>query len=236
MPANPKNLKKSANSAEVDSFLQKLHQAPLASSSSAEGRGRLIFAMDATATRQASWDQAIKLQHTMFTQTKGIGDLDVQLVFYRGMLECRNSAWVSNADTLCRLMSKVRCLAGQTQIERVLKHAIAENKQKPVQALVFVGDCMEENIDLLGNFAGQLKLLGLPLFIFQEGHDPVAAQAFSQLAKLSGGAHCRFDQSSASQLSQLLNAVAVYAAGGRRALQQLSNQSPSAAAMLEQLK
>lgn len=230
-------LSKAASSDEVDGFLDKIKQSPLSTHANQRenGRGRLIFGMDATASRQPTWDQAISLQHDMFTNTKGMGDLDVQLVFYRGMLECRNSHWVSNADTLCNLMKKVTCLAGKTQIERVIKHGIAEAKIQPVNALVFIGDCMEENIDLLGNLAGQSKLLGLPIFIFQEGSDPQASQAFKQIAQLSGGAHCRFDHSSAAQLGQLLNAVAAYATGGLNALKALSNKSGSAANMLEQL-
>lgn len=233
MSKDKKQLQPGATRSEVDQFLDKLAKTP--PSKSIAGRGRLIFAMDATASRQPTWEQAIALQHDMFTKTQAIGTLDVQLVFYRGMLECRHSAWVSDADRLCQLMQKVTCLAGQTQIERILKHGLKEAKKQPVSALVFVGDCMEENLDMLGNLAGQLKLLNLPVFIFQEGYDPVAKNAFAQIAKISGGAHCQFDQSSASQLGQLLNAVATYATGGVQALRSLSHESKSAAKLLEQL-
>lgn len=106
----------------------------------------------------------------------------------------------------------------------------------PVQALVFIGDCVEEDVDLLGNLAGQCKLLGMPLFIFQEGRNTQAERAFKQMAALSGGAHCRFDESSAHALGNLLNAVAAYAAGGRVALQRLKTQgSGQASALLQQL-
>lgn len=178
----------------------------------------------------------MSLQSDMFVHTRGIGSLDVQLVYYRGYNECRASKWTSNPDQLVSMMRKVKCEAGTTQISRVLKHALAESREKPVQALVFIGDCVEENVDELGNLAGQARLLGLPIFIFQEGRDSKAQFAFAQIAKVSGGAHCRFDESSASQLGDLLNAVAAYAAGGRSALQQLEKQgSQPAAAMLEQL-
>ena len=236
----PKDISKNQNQSvtqsaqqDIDSFLETVKATPPVNKGD---RGRLIFALDATASRQATWDMAISLQSDMFIKTKGIGQLDVQLLFYRGHSECRSSKWINNTARLVELMQKVSCLAGRTQIERVLKHAIAETREQPVNALVFVGDCIEEPVDLLGDLAGQLKLLGLPMFIFQEGHDPAARQAFSQLARLSGGAHCQFDQNSASQLGQLLNAVAVYAAGGKSALKSLSGQSASAANMLEQLK
>ena len=103
-------------------------------------------------------------------------------------------------------------------IERVLAHAIAENQKQRVNALVFVGDAMEEKVDRLCQLAGELGLKGVPIFLFHEGGDPVAAAAFRQMAKLSRGAYLRFDLASADRLKDLLGAVAVYAAGGYRAL------------------
>jgi len=219
---------------EVDAFLDAVKQAPPATTG--EGRGRLIFSLDATASRQRTWDRAMALQSDMFVHTRGIGLLDVQLAYYRGYDECRASPWLSDADKVIAMMRKVSCQAGRTQIARILKHSLAECRSKPVQALVFIGDCVEENVDELGNLAGQARLLGLPIFIFQEGYEPHASLAFAQIAKLSGGAHCRFDESSARQLGDLLNAVAVYAAGGRAALQRLEQQgSNQAGNLLKQL-
>jgi len=215
---------------DVDAFLQAVKQASPAKTGNAQGR--LIFALDATASRQRTWDRAMSLTTDMFIHTRGIGELDVQLVFYRGYNECRSSKWLQSADKLITMMRKVSCLAGHTQINRVLKHGIAECRNQQVQALVFIGDCVEERVDELGNLAGQAKLLGLPIFIFQEGHNVEASFAFSQIAKLSGGAHCQFDESSASQLGELLNAVAAYAAGGRAALEQLVNQGKGQANLL----
>lgn len=219
---------------EVDAFLNAVQQSAPANTTS--GKGRLIFALDATASRQATWDRAMSLTTEMFTQTRGIGGLDIQLVYYRGHNECRSTRWLSTADQLVAMMRKVSCLAGATQIKRILKHALAECREAPVQALVFIGDCVEEPVDELGNLAGQAKLLGLPVFIFQEGFNQQASFAFEQIARVSGGAHCRFDESSARQLGDLLNAVAAYAAGGRQALQQLEKQgSKEASQLLEQL-
>jgi len=222
-----------SGSNEIDAFLESVKET--AAVASPDGRGRLIFSLDATASRQATWDRAMSLQGDMFVKTRGVGALDVQLVYYRGYRECRASKWINRSDTLLTLMRKVNCEAGRTQIERVLKHALAESKAKPVQALVFVGDCVEENIDLLGDLAGQLRIVGLPVFIFQEGYNPQATYAFQNIAKLSGGAHCRFDESSAEELGRLLNAVAVYATGGASALKKLSADSPQARVLLEQL-
>jgi len=228
-----KELTNSSSDEDIDNFLQELREQPQANNNSA--RGRLIFALDATASRQATWDQATQLQYDMFSSTLGIGELDLQLVYYRGFNECRSTRWIKSADTLAASMAKIRCQAGHTQIERILRHGLTETRSQAVNAMVFVGDCMEEKIDTLGDLAGQLKLVGLPVFVFQEGFDPIASRAFADIAALSGGAHCRFDQSSARQLGQLLRAVAVYAAGGRRALEQLGKNSSQAATLLKQL-
>jgi hypothetical protein len=182
------------------------------------GRGRLIFAMDATMSREPTWDMALALQADMFRAVEEVGGLDVQLVFFRGAGECRSSHWVSQPKELARLMTKVACHGGYTQIGKVLSHARAEAQKGKVNALVYVGDAMEESIDDLAGRAGELALVGVPVFLFQEGHDGVAAHAYKEIARLTKGAACHFDAGSASQLRELLTAVAVYAAGGKKAL------------------
>jgi hypothetical protein len=202
------------------------------------GRGRLVFAMDATMSRAPTWDMALRLQGDMFQAVKEVGGLDVQLVYFRGLSECRASRWVSNPDALARLMTSVACHGGLTQIGKVLTHAVSESKKRKVNALVYVGDCMEEDVDRLCARAGELALLGVPVFLFQEGDDPRAELAFREIARLTKGAFCRFDRGSAQQLRALLTAVAVYAAGGHRALLALGGGRHGAGArlLLEQLR
>jgi len=200
----------------------------------ATGRGRLVFAMDATMSRQPTWDMALALQADMFHAVKAVGGLDVQLVYFRGAGECRASRWVSDPDALAALMTRVTCAGGYTQIGKVLAHARAEAGKRAVSALVYVGDCMEEEIDELCGRAGELALLGVPVFLFQEGGDARAEKAFREIARLTKGAWCRFDAGSSAQLKELLSAVAVYAAGGRKALATLSGRG--ARALLQQLK
>jgi len=216
MTDNRDKLPGKAGNADVSAFLDKLARTPAVHGP--QGRGRLMFAMDATASRGPTWDRACHIQGEMFSETAALGGLEVQLVFFRGFGECKSSPWVSSSDQLVRRMTAVSCLGGQTQIGKVLRHAIAQAKDRRVNALVYVGDAMEEDLDALCHQAGELGLLGVPMFVFHEGGDPVAAQAFRQFARLTGGAYCRFDAASASQLRELLNAVAVFAAGGRRAL------------------
>jgi hypothetical protein len=200
-------------------------------------RGRLIFALDATMSRQPLWDTACRLQGDMFRETAAIGGLDVQLVYYRGLAECRASGWVSDATRLGALMEKIDCRGGQTQISKILAHARNEMQKCRVQALVFVGDAMEEPIDHLCAIAGELGLLGMPVFAFQEGHDPEAERAFREIARLTRGAYCRFDISAAHELAELLRAVAAYAAGGMKALADLkARNSRGAVKLLAQLR
>lgn len=218
MSDDDKRIQRRSSRTEVDEFLHQVAAAPV--SQGAGGRGRLIFALDATASREPTWDGAARIQAEMFNETRNLGGLAIQLVYYRGFLEFEASAWCLDADELLRRMTRVFCAAGQTQIGRVLQHTLAETRRQKVNALVFVGDCMEENPDELARLAGELGLLGVPAFVFQEGRDPGVERIFRQIAKLSGGAFCHFDAGSARQLSELLSAVAVYAAGGRKALEE----------------
>ncbi len=219
---------------EIDAFLEEVRSLkPMGS-----GRGRLIFAMDATMSRQPSWDLALELQADMFKAVKAVGGLDVQLIYFRGFNECQASKWVGDPEALARLMRRVACAGGYTQIGKVLSHAKRESGASKVNALVYVGDCMEEDVDRLANLAGELGLIGVPVFLFQEGHEPKAERTFREIARLSRGAYCRFDAGSARQLRELLAAVAVYATGGRKALENLRDEKKSDAALrlLEQLR
>lgn len=216
---------------DVAAFLGKVAAMP-PPSRSAGTKGRLIFALDATASRQPTWDRAQHIQGEMFEAAAGLGGLEVQLVFYRGFGECKASPWVGDAGALLGRMTAVTCLGGQTQIGKVLAHARRQTEDKRVNALIFVGDAMEEDPDHLCHLAGELGLLGVPVFMFHEGGDPVVGNVFRQIAKLSRGAYCLFDSSSAQQLKDLLRAVAVYAAGGRAALQDWSRGRSGAVRLL----
>jgi hypothetical protein len=216
MSDDKKGLPAEAPGAGIDAFLERLRRTPAPHPGA--GGGRLVFALDATASREPTWDRACRIQGEMFAATAGLGGLEIQLVFYRGFAECKASCWMRTAAELNRAMRAVYCVGGETQIERVLLHAIRETKSRSVQALVFVGDAMEENVDRLCRLAGELGLLGVPIFLFHEGRDPAAGRAFKEMARLSHGAYLSFDLASADRLKELLAAVAVYAAGGYRAL------------------
>ncbi|MBM3548575.1 MAG: VWA domain-containing protein [Alphaproteobacteria bacterium] len=216
--------------AAVDAFLAQVRAAP--KPVPATHRGRLIFALDATLSRQPTWDQATQLQADMFRETQALGGLDLQLVYYRGFHDFYASPWLADSGALLRHMNGVDCQGGQTQIERVLAHAVDEAKARRVAALVFIGDAFEENADTACRKAGELGLLGVPVFVFHEGGGERPAQVFREIARLSKGAYCPFDAGSAKQLRELLSAVAVYAAGGRPALESHARKAGGAALLL----
>jgi hypothetical protein len=220
---------------EIDAFLKKVRGLSVAQE---PGRcGRLIFALDATMSRQPTWDTACRLQADMFNETASVGGLDVQLVYFRGLGECRASRFVSDPRALAGLMEKIDCRGGHTQIAKVLAHARRETEKTKVQALVYVGDAMEESIDELCAKAGELGLLGVPAFMFQEGGDPIAEKAYREIARLSRGAYCGFNRGAAHELGELLRAVAAYASGGLNALGRLAaDKNSRAVLLLEQLR
>ena len=228
--AKPPKVRSSAG--EIDKFLTRSKTLAERAASGA----RLLFAIDATASRQPTWDRACQLQGEMFLATQNLGGLSVQLCYYRGINELRASPWLVDETALLRQMSRVRCEGGYTQIERTLNHALREHRKQPVKAVVFIGDACEEVPDRLLGKAGELGIAGLPLFMFQEGRDSQVESVFRQMARLSGGAWARFEQGSASELAALLGAVARYAAAGKQAvLEHGAGGSAGVKLLLEQL-
>jgi hypothetical protein len=219
----------------IDAFVKRTRALQAANRVQAQ-RGRLIFALDATASRQAMWDMAMQLQAEMFEE---VTNLDVQLVYYRGLGECQHTGWVTSGQRLAHVMSTITCHAGHTQIGKVLGHACREAKalDKVKLTLVFIGDAVEENIDELATTAGELGRLGIKAFMFHEcnanaNNVAKVEHAFREIARLSGGIYCRFDASAPRQLADLLRAVAAFTVGGVKALA----AKPGAVKLLEQLK
>lgn len=213
----------------IDRFLGAAKQlAPLATGQA----GRLVFALDATMSRQPTWDLACSLQAKMFEVAAASGGLAVQLVYFRGLAECRASGWIGEPQRLTGLMSRIACEGGQTQIARILKHVRDEAGTVPVRAFVFVGDAMEEDVDALAALAGELGLRGIRGFLFQEGYEPAASAGFATIARLTGGAHARFDVNAPGSLLDLLRGAAAYASGGREAMARLAGTTPAVKGLL----
>jgi hypothetical protein len=190
-------------------------------------RARLIFALDATASRQPTWDSAAVLQEQMFEAAATAGNLSCQLVYYRGYNgEFRASQWFDNAKALGDAMNKITCMAGHTQIEKVLQHAVREHVRAPIAALILISDACEENESDLYAAARELPV---PVFLFQEGRSGLVAGIYGRIADITKGAVAQFDSGSAAKLVDLLRAVAAFATGGIHAL---TNQKTEAAKLL----
>jgi hypothetical protein len=194
-------------------------------------KARIVFAIDATESRERTWDMASQQQGEMFATAASLGGVDIQLVYYRGCSECVASRWIPNAHALAAIMSGVRCRAGKTKIERVLAHARQQNQEHKVDALIIVSDACEETPADLYAEATELEF---PVFLFQEGADPAASQVYAQIARITGGAHVRFDAGSAQRLAELLRAITAFAVGGLKAL--AAQRTQAAQLLLAQIK
>jgi hypothetical protein len=228
-----------ASSPRVAALLEKMR---------GRARGRLIFALDATASREAVWDVACQQQGQMFEEAAKIGGLEIQLLYYRGADEVRESAWFADGGELARRMRSIRCDAGTTKIARVLQHIRKEHAREKVDAAVFVGDACEE---IPGELYDAASGLDVPVFLFQEG-DGLAMHVddrggfvvshpaqkvediFREIARLSHGAYAKFNSDAAAQLGELLRAIAAFAVGGLTALSDL--RTDAARKLIKQLK
>src|SRR6516164_5382220 len=186
----------------------------------ASQRGRLLFIVDATGSRARAWDMASKLQADMFNEAAKFGTLDIQICYFRGgafvPAECQASLWTSDARELSSFMARVTCQTGETQYRKALEHARREHQAQPINAIVIVGDMIEETPTALCDATAALS--GVPLFLFQEGGDLIAGEVFPEMARLSRGAYSKFTAGSARELAELLRAVAAFAVGGLTAL------------------
>lgn len=235
-PRLPQQTTTRASTQSVDQFLARVDESPLPARTGPAQR--LLFAIDATASRQPTWDLATTLHAALFEEVERLGNITVQLAYFRGLAEFVASPWLTTPAELKQRMLGVTCQGGQTQIVRLLRHALKEAATRPVRALVFIGDSFEESEPQLLELAGQLALRNLPLLMFQEGRDARAMRAFSAAAALTGGAHVPFDPGSVDALRRLLAAAVRYATGGRAALEDFARRTrdPGPLALLEQIK
>ena len=182
-------------------------------------QSRIIFALDATASREPTWAQARRLHGELFSAALSKQTLAVQLCYYRGLGQFVTSDWLTQPGALLDQMSCVTCEPGSTQIGRVIQHALeTHSASQPLRAVVLVGDACEESAAVLASLAGRCAIKKIPLFLFQEGNDAHTRAIFKHLAQLSHGAYAPFDASSADQLRALLAAVSRFAQGGIAAL------------------
>lgn len=186
------------------------------------GKGKVIFIVDATASREATWSKTMDLQFKAFDAMKG---LEVQLVYFRGdrkEKEIKASPFIRKPDVLRRLMGKIECIAGSTQIVRALTHVRVQQQSNPAAAVVYVGDVCEDNHAVAVEAA---HATGVRVFVLHETDDykPRGSRAtdrrdddedenvlcFKRMAEATGGAYTVFSSKN-SEMGEMMAEVARY--------------------------
>ncbi len=225
MSKNNKNfLSKNKKNKDLDLFIKKLSSVPKTYNNPS---GKILFGLDATASRQPMWDRASHIQAEMFEASLSLGGLEMQVAYYQGFSNFTAFPWCSDSKKIINYMDSVQCLGGLTQINKFLVHALYELKKTKINAIVFIGDCMEENPDIILNNVGKIGLKGVPMFIFQEGNNPEANFVFGEMARITNGFHTIFNSSSSSTLKNLLKAIAIFVAGGKEGLRKNIKIAPN---------
>ena len=192
----------------------------------ANAQTRIIFSLDATASRAPTWQQAQSLHEALFDAASETSELLLQLCYFRGMATFHASPWVATATGLRQELAEVYCEGGTTQLQRLLEHCLTQHPgSTSLKAIIFVGDAVEESANVLNDIAVRCRLAKRPLYIFQEGSDEAASRIFASMAALSGGVHFSLGDNSADRLRRLLQSVIRLATGGRKALESSAHES-----------
>jgi hypothetical protein len=208
-----------------------------------QGTPRVILAL-ANHERSPGWDRAKVLQREMFEAAAGSG-LEMKLAFYgpddtTGVRRCRiTTRWITDPDEMAAVMGRAECNCGcYVNIRDVLRQAVKENEDRPMRAVVIVGDAFHddpEGLDEAALAANQLRRAGTRLFLIQQGNDPATARRLQWLAKVSGGAYFQFDpRTQERQFSEMLYTISAFASGGEEAVK--LKGAKAATLLLEHLK
>jgi hypothetical protein len=182
---------------------------------------RIGFLVDATGSRNKTWERAQGIQSKMFRAAYGIKAIKLRLVhFGGGSLTTRN--WDDDTKSVAANMAAVRCQAGLTQILEGLQSFIDETPEDRATAIILIGDYFEECSTQAKITAVRLKDMGIKVYSFIEGNDHTAQTVFRNLAEISGGKFARFGDD--LPLADLCQGVALLASGGKKALRQLGNK------------
>jgi hypothetical protein len=196
-------------------------------------RPRLVFAVDATASREPAWAAARKVTDALVKALPG--ELDVALAVHGGSRVHTFTGFTNDPATLRDRAAGVTCEAGITRLLPILSASL---KQSSVRVIVYIGDVFEESIPQGRHLADSLGLRGTKLIVLHDTADPSArrdAEVFWDLAKRTGGCVLPFDASASGRLRDILSAVAVYAVGGEKLLRERRDDLPGAVALLEHL-
>jgi hypothetical protein len=209
----------------------------------AQGNPRVLLAL-ANHGRSPGWERAKTLQRQMFEAAASSG-LEMKFAFYaedddKGVRRCRiTKRWIADPGDMASTMDRAECSCGcYVNIRSVMQQAVKENQDRPMRAVIIVGDVFHDDQDSLDEAALaaiQLRREGTRVFLIQQGGDPVTARKLQYLQRVSGAAYFKFDpKTQQQQFAELLEAVSAYAAGGEEAVRATGGQA--ATLLLEHLK
>ena len=197
----------------------------------------LLFAMDATASREPAWAVAQQITSKMFEQIPA--QLKVALAYHSGGRLRKITPYTDNARQFADTVHQVHCEAGLTALNAILAKAA---QTRGLKALVYIGDCFEEDEQTAYDLARQLKLTGTKCFFF---HDTSSAGSvwgiadartvFENIVAITGGAVLDFNDQAVQESGDLLQAVAVFASAGKKALEHHKQALPGAQTLLGKL-
>src|SRR5262245_10572636 len=198
------------------------------------GTPRVILAL-ANHAQTAGWDRAKVLQRGMFKAAAGSG-LEMKFALYgadnaAGVRRCRiTTRWITDPDDMAVVMDRAACSCGcYVNIRDVLEQAVKEAEERPLRAVIIVGDAFHDDPDSLDEAAisaNRLRRAGTRVFLMQLGDDLITARRLQYLARVSGGAYFRFDpRTQERQFSEMWKAVSVYASGGEEAVKMTGGQA-----------
>jgi hypothetical protein len=196
-------------------------------------RPRLVFAVDATASREPAWEAARQVTDALVKALPG--ELDVALAVHGGSRVHTFTAFTDDANTLRDRAAGVTCEAGLTRLLPILSASL---KQPAMRVVIYIGDVFEESVTQGRRIADALGAQGTKLIVLHDTADPAArryAEVFWDLAKRTGGCVLPFEASASGRLRDLLSALAVYAVGGEKLLRERRHNLPGAVALLEHL-
>ena len=206
---------------------------PAATDTTAPTRPRLVFAFDATASREPAWATARRVTDALFKALPG--ELDVALAVHGGSRLHTFTAFTTNANTLRDRAAGIVCEAGHTRLLAILSESL---KRPGVRVITYVGDVFEESLSRGRRLADTMGQHGIRLIVLHDTADRDArrdAEIFLDLARRTGGCVIPFDATAPERLRELLAAVAVYTVGGITGLQERSGDLPGALVLLEHL-
>jgi hypothetical protein len=209
----------------------------------AQGNPRVLLAL-ANHGRSPGWERAKTLQRQMFEGAAGSG-LEMKFAFYaedddKGVRRCRiTKRWIADPADMAWTMDRAECSCGcYVKIRSVMQQAVKENQDRPMRAVIIVGDAFHDDQDSLDEAAlaaNQLRREGTRVFLIQQGDDPVTARKLQYLQRVSGAAYFKFDpKTQQQQFAEMLEMVSAYAGGGEEAVKATGGQA--ATLLLEHLK